>query len=263
MNENNFDQDTKDNGSENFGIRILNHFKELEVFVILVIMGVALIILLGLFSDSKILQMTGLLSYLAATLLFLVFYSAVTTRIINASISYRLRQVIKRFIDIVLAFLMLNFLSPLFLLLALAVRIESPGPVFFYTIHLGQFRKPIRVLKFRTMHLAPRGELTKTGNFLRQTHLNELPQLWNVLIGEMSLVGPSLRHPDDSAKALDSDGKILTVRPGITGLSQISEASKKDSVGLDLQYVQNWSLALDLRILFKIFMVAFQDFKSA
>lgn len=264
MNQTNSDLDPKENGSKIFGGRISNFINVLELFVVLVNMGVAfIIILLGVFSNSKILQMTNLLTYLTIASLFLVIYSLATTRTVKASITYKLKQVIKRFIDILFAFLMLNVLSPLILLLAFAVRIESSGPVFFYSIRLGQFGKPFRVLKFRTMHLGSIGGFTRVGSFLRRTYLNELPQLWNVLMGEMSLVGPRPRRPESLGVTLDSQGKILTVKPGLTGLSQISEASDKELINSDLEYVQNWSLSLDIKILFKTFLVAFQDGKSA
>ena len=262
MNQINSDPETKENSSKIFGKRIFNFIKELELFIVLVIMGVALIALLGLSFDSKTIQITGLLSYLAIALLFLVFYSVATTRTVNDSIVYKLKQVVKRFLDIVFAFLMLIFLSPLFLLFAVAVGSESPGPIFFNTVRLGQFGKPIRLLKLRTMYLAPKEGFTRVGKFLRQTHLNELPQLWNVLIGEMSLVGPSPRRLSDFGEALDSEVKTLTVRPGITGLSQTSGASDKDLSGLDLEYIENWSLSLDIKILFKTILFAFQDGKS-
>lgn len=263
MNQINSDPDTKESNSKKFGKRIFDFIKQLELFVVLVIMGVSLIILFGVFSDSKALQITRLLPYLTATLLLLGLYIAFTTRTVDASTGDKIQQVIKRFMDIVLAFLMLNLLSPLFLLLSAALRIESPGPIFFYTIRVGQFGSPIRMLRFRTMYLAPKGGVTRIGNLLRQTHMNELPQLWNVLVGEMSLVGPSPRRPDHLEETLDSERKILMARPGITGLSQISGTSEKNIIDLDLQYVQKWSLALDIKILFKTFLIAFQDRKSA
>jgi len=265
MNQINSDPNIKENGSKKFGKRIFNIIKQLEIFVVLVIMGVSLIILilLGVFSDSKALQTTKLLSYLTAAFLLLGLYVAFTTKTVDASIGDKAQQVIKRFMDIVLAFLMLNFLSPIFLLLSVALRIESPGPIFFYTIRVGQFGKPIRMLRFRTMYLEPKGEVTRIGNLLRQTHMNELPQLWNVLVGEMSLVGPRPRRFEYLDETLDSEHKILIARPGITGLSQISGTSDKNIIDLDLQYVQKWSLTLDMKILLKTFLIMFQNKKSA
>jgi hypothetical protein len=198
MNEINSDQDVEENGSKNLRTYIFNRFKELEPFIVLVIMGIAPLILLGILLDAKSLDMTGLLSYLVIAFLFVVVYSVVTTRTGNVSFTEKLKQIIKRFIDIMLAFVGLYLLSPFFLFTAIAVKIESPGPVFFYTMRLGQFGKPFRVLKFRTMHLAPRGGPTKVGNFLSQTHLNQLPQLWNVLTGDMSLADLNSKQPDDS-----------------------------------------------------------------
>jgi hypothetical protein len=198
MNEINFDQDAKVNGSKNLRSYILDRKKELELFVVLVVLGIAAIILFGVLSDSKSLELTGLLSYLVIALLFIVFYSVITTKTTHVSITYQLKEIIRRLLDIVLAFVGLYLLSPFFLFLAIAVRMESPGPILFYTTRLGQYGKPVRVLNFRTMQLAPEGELTKVGNFLRQTHLDKFPQLWNVLIGDMSLVDASTNRTDDS-----------------------------------------------------------------
>ena len=147
---------------------------------------------------------------------------------------------------------MLNLLSPVFVLLAIAVRIESRGPVFFYTIRLGQFGKPIRVLKFRTMHLTPREGLTKVGNFLRQTRLNKLPQLWNVLMGEMSLVGPRPLLLDYLPLYTAEQARRHDVMPGITGWAQVNgrnALSHEQRFALDVWYVDNWSLLLDFKIL--------------
>jgi lipopolysaccharide/colanic/teichoic acid biosynthesis glycosyltransferase len=260
MNQINSDLDARKNGSKNLSKRLFNFVREFELFAVLVLMGSTFIILFGVFSDSQALQMTGLVSYLLIALLVLSFYIAATTRTVNASISYRFGQVIKRFVDLVLAFLGLQLLSPLFILFAVLLRWESPGPVFFYSVGVGQYGKFFRKLRFRTRYLAPGGGFTKVGYFLRETRLYQLPQLWNVLLGEMSLVGPVTRSPDELKGSLDPEGKILTVKPGITGILQITElprevGKEKDAVELELKYVQTWNLALDIEIIFKTLLL--------
>ena len=170
----------------------------------------------------------------------------------------------KRAFDVVLALFALIVLSPVLLLAALAVALESGGPVLFLQTRVGLGGREFRMYKFRSMvrnatsigpyHTAA-GDLriTRAGAFLRRSSIDELPQLWNVLMGDMSLVGP---RPDLPAqRSLYSEGEWAqrcSVRPGITGLAQAlmrSEATAAERLALDLRYAREHSLWLDLRIL--------------
>jgi exopolysaccharide biosynthesis polyprenyl glycosylphosphotransferase len=187
------------------------------------------------------------------------------------------RIIIKALFDRLTAAAALFLLSPLFLAIALLVKAEDGGPVFFKQVRVGLNGEPFKVWKFRTMvvdaerlkaNLAERNEgndalfkmrkdprITKPGTWLRRYSLDELPQLLNVFRGEMSLVGPRPALPEETAK-YDGTHMIrrIVVKPGITGLWQISgrsDLSLADSMRLDVHYVENWSLFLDLQILWK------------
>jgi exopolysaccharide biosynthesis polyprenyl glycosylphosphotransferase len=183
--------------------------------------------------------------------------------------------VVKRAVDIAGALTLLILLSPLLLLTALAVRMTSPGPVLFCQPRYGLNRRRFRMLKFRTMvqnadrlqaaleskneahgpvfKIASDPRITPLGRFLRRTSIDELPQLINVLKGEMSLVGPRPLPPRDVSKfTRTSDMRRFSVRPGLTGLWQVSGRSALDFdtwIRLDLHYIDRWSLRLDLDIL--------------
>jgi lipopolysaccharide/colanic/teichoic acid biosynthesis glycosyltransferase len=184
---------------------------------------------------------------------------------------------VKRTIDLVGATAGLLMLAPIMLAVGALVRLTSPGPAFFRQIRLGRGGQPFYVLKFRTMSsdaeirlkdLETRNEsggvlfkikddprVTPIGRFLRRTSLDELPQLINVLRGEMSLVGPRPLQLRDS-RLLEAQDPIafarrLSVTPGVTGPWQVGGRSDAgdNMVQLDLEYIQNWSLTLDLKIL--------------
>jgi exopolysaccharide biosynthesis polyprenyl glycosylphosphotransferase len=185
--------------------------------------------------------------------------------------------VIKVLFDRTMAGLALFLLSPVFAAIALAIKAEDGGPVFFKQVRVGRNGDPFKVWKFRTMvvdaerikaQLEARNEgngalfkmrkdprVTKPGAWLRRYSLDELPQLVNVARGEMSLVGPRPALPEETAK-YDGTHMIrrIVVKPGITGLWQVSgrsDLSLEDSMRLDVHYVENWSLFLDLQILWK------------
>lgn len=174
------------------------------------------------------------------------------------------------------ALLLLIVLSPVFLAVAAAIKIENVGPVFFRHQRVGATGQEFGVWKFRSMvteaeelhaelvKASQQGALlfkvrtdprvTRVGAFIRRYSLDELPQLINVLAGEMSLVGPRPQVPDEVAQYGEDDHRRLMVRPGLTGLWQVSGRSNltwEESVRLDLCYVDNWSMAGDLVILFK------------
>jgi lipopolysaccharide/colanic/teichoic acid biosynthesis glycosyltransferase len=190
----------------------------------------------------------------------------------------------KRMVDVVLSGFALFFLLPLFLLVASAVKLSSKGPVLFRQERVGQFGKRFRFLKFRSMQSCSESALheqyvrklisgslgvpengifkiqndprvTSVGRILRKTSLDELPQFWNVLIGEMSLVGPRPPLPYEvEAYDIWHRRRVLEAKPGITGLWQVTGRSRTcfdDMVRLDLHYTQSSSLWLDLKILLR------------
>lgn len=183
---------------------------------------------------------------------------------------------LKQATDVLLGTVLLVGSLPLWAVIAVAIKLTSPGPVFFRQRRAGLNGRPFTMLKFRSMHagaereqaaLAERNQLrgpafklrqdprvTRLGRVLRRHSLDELPQLWNVLRGEMSLVGPRPLPVEEVARIADSaDRRRLSVKPGMTGLWQISGRSDiadfADWVRLDLTYIDRWSLWLDLKIL--------------
>ncbi|WP_369258294.1 sugar transferase [Geodermatophilus amargosae] len=186
------------------------------------------------------------------------------------------RRVVKGGVDRATAALALVFLTPVLLVIALAVRLDSPGPVLYRQERVGVNGRGFTILKFRSMavdadrrlaELLDRNEgdgllfkmrrdprVTRVGRWLRRFSLDELPQLLNVLGGSMSLVGPRPPLPAEVERYDSSVSRRLLVRPGLTGLWQISgrsDLSWEEAVRLDLRYVENWSLALDALILVK------------
>ncbi|MDQ0240170.1 exopolysaccharide biosynthesis polyprenyl glycosylphosphotransferase [Arthrobacter bambusae] len=186
------------------------------------------------------------------------------------------QRVAKRLFDVAVSAALIVLVSPLLAVLALLVKLDGPGPSLFRQERVGFEGTPFKMLKFRSMvvdaearltELADRNEgsgllfkvkndprITRIGGFLRRYSLDELPQLFNVLSGSMSLVGP--RPPLSSeVEAYEQDvRRRLLVKPGVTGLWQVSGRSNlswQDSVRLDLYYVENWSLAGDLIILLR------------
>ncbi len=183
---------------------------------------------------------------------------------------------IKRGMDVVGAVVGLTLGAPLLALIALAIRLDSPGPLVFRQTRVGAGGKVFEMYKFRSMRVGAEAELgrlrelneadgplfkiradpriTRVGRFLRRTSLDELPQLWNVLRGEMSLVGPRPPIPAEVSRYMEWHKKRLQVRPGITGLWQVSGRSLlsfDDQVLLDIYYIENWSLWLDFKVLLR------------
>ncbi|GAB3185220.1 Undecaprenyl-phosphate galactose phosphotransferase WbaP/exopolysaccharide biosynthesis polyprenyl glycosylphosphotransferase [Micromonospora palomenae] len=188
------------------------------------------------------------------------------------------RKLVKEFVDRAAAALAVLLLLPLGAAVALAIRLDSRGPVLFRQTRVGRGGREFGVLKFRTMvanadalldELAVRNEtdglmfkmrddprVTRVGRLLRKWSLDELPQLVNVLLGQMSLVGPRPPLPSEVARYDGDVARRLLVKPGMTGLWQVSgrsDLSWEDGIRLDLYYVENWSLAADLTILWKTF----------
>jgi exopolysaccharide biosynthesis polyprenyl glycosylphosphotransferase len=180
----------------------------------------------------------------------------------------------KRIVDIALASLALLLVSPLLLAVAVAIKLEGRGPVFFRQTRIGLHGRPLNMVKFRTMvpgaesllaeliganiisgpafKLAADPRVTRVGRFLRRTSLDELPQFWNVLLGQMSVVGPRPPIPGEVAGYDLWHRRRLSMKPGITGLWQVSARLESEFdrwVELDLAYIDRWSLWLDLKIM--------------
>lgn len=181
----------------------------------------------------------------------------------------------KRLIDIVLSLLGLIILSPIFLLLILAIKLESRGPVLFKQKRVGIFKTHFDILKFRTMridapndtptHLLdnPDQYITKVGKFLRKTSLDELPQIWNILVGQMSVIGPrpALWNQLDLIAARDEYGGN-DIPPGLTGWAQINgrdELPIEVKAKLDGEYVEKIGLWMDIKCFFGTIISVFKS----
>jgi len=181
---------------------------------------------------------------------------------------------VKRIMDLLLSAIGVLLLWPFLLAIALAVKLESAGPVIYTSLRAGKKGQKFVCYKFRTMvdgadglkdflrqfnerqdpffKIANDPRVTRLGRFLRKYSLDELPQLWNVLKGDMSLVGPRPHPVDDYARYRPGDFRRLDVKPGITGLWQVvarTNSSFETCMALDLEYMKNWSLLLDYKIL--------------
>lgn len=180
---------------------------------------------------------------------------------------------VKRLLDIVVSGLSITALMPLLIMTALAIRLDSPGPIIFRQRRCGFNGRQFNIYKFRTMHVLENGEhvvqatkndprITTIGAWLRRTSIDELPQLFNVFRGEMSIVGPrphALAHDDQFSQVVAKYAYRHHVKPGITGWAQVNgyrgetktRSDIEHRVELDLYYIDNWTLGLDLRILFR------------
>jgi putative colanic acid biosynthesis UDP-glucose lipid carrier transferase len=194
-------------------------------------------------------------------------------------------KIVKRLMDVVLGSILLIFLAPLMLVIAIGIKLDSPGPVFFRQERVGFNRAVIVVLKFRTMvdALEPNPyvlqarrddpRVTRFGRTLRRRSFDELPQFFNVLRGEMSLVGPrphALAHDRHFATLADDYVGRHCVLPGITGWAQINGLrgetdtldKVRDRVRYDLAYIDNWSVALDLKIILQTALLVLFDINA-
>jgi putative colanic acid biosysnthesis UDP-glucose lipid carrier transferase len=186
-------------------------------------------------------------------------------------LDHRLNKFVKRLYDIVISsagiLLLLSWMTPV---MAILIILDSKGPVFFLQKRLKKGGKYFNCIKFRTMMINPEADtlaayendhrITRVGRFLRRHHLDELPQLWNVLVGDMSIIGPRPYMITDSLKyerAVDKYKLRYKVKPGITGLAQsfghfgsvAGEEKMNERVNYDLNYIMNWSLKMDLHII--------------
>jgi len=192
-----------------------------------------------------------------------------------------MNALIKRIFDISLSSLGLLFLSPLFLIISIVIKITMlDGPILFKQIRIGRYGKKFTLIKFRSMYvsnekskisvLEDKTRISSFGSFLRKYKLDEFPELWNVLIGDMSFVGPRPDVPGYADKLEGEDKKILLLRPGITGPASIKYANEEkmlsnvddpknyndeivypDKVKINIEYYENNTLYTDLIIIFK------------
>ncbi|MEP7110855.1 MAG: undecaprenyl-phosphate glucose phosphotransferase [Ferruginibacter sp.] len=191
----------------------------------------------------------------------------------------------KRLFDVMFSlFIIIFLLSWLLPLLAILIKLNSKGPVFFVQLRSGKDNKEFRCFKFRTLTLNPESDskqvtrddtrFTKLGKFLRKTSLDELPQFFNVLLGDMSVVGPRphmLKHTEDYSRLLDEYMIRHFVKPGVTGWAQVNgfrgeikeEEQLRKRIEYDIWYLENWSLWLDVRIIFLTLYVTFKGDKNA
>lgn len=177
---------------------------------------------------------------------------------------------IKRIIDILLSGLAIIILSPLLLILCIAIKLDSPGPIFFTQKRVGIHKTYFQIYKFRTMrtdtpkdmptHMLanPKQYITKTGRFLRKTSLDELPQIFNIFKGDMSIVGPrpALWNQDDLVAERDKYG-ANDVTPGLTGWAQINGRDELEipvKAKLDGEYVKKYGFTMDVRCFFGTFL---------
>lgn len=190
---------------------------------------------------------------------------------------------IKRIFDIILSLIGIIILLPIYLIIAIAIKLDSKGPILFKQVRVGKDRKNFTIYKFRTMVVSAESKrelqidptnmdnfvfqsksdnrVTKVGSFLRNTSLDEIPQLFNVLFGNMSLVGPRPEIPDVVKYYPENYYQRLLVLPGITGLAQVSgrgEIELGKTIYYDLTYISNFSIWYDIKILFT---TAFKVFK--
>lgn len=197
-----------------------------------------------------------------------------TNKINDKKIVYK---AIKRVFDIVFSLIGLILLSPIFLIISVIIKLDSKGPVFFVHSRIGEKGKPIGIYKFRTMvnnaedliksftpeqkeefersyKLENDPRITKVGDFLRKTSLDELPQILNILKGELSIIGPRPIVQSELDKYEDNKDKFLSVRPGLTGYwaaNGRSDTSYEERMQMELYYVDNMSFKLDVKIFFK------------
>ncbi len=197
-------------------------------------------------------------------------------------------RILKRIGDTVLAALFLVVFSPLFLIVAIIIKIDSPGSVFVRLERVGESNKHFSLYKFRSMvqnaqamkkdlmkynerqdgplfKIKDDPRVTKFGKFIRRTSIDELPQFINVIRGEMSIVGPRPHEPEEVSRYQKEHHKLLAIKPGITGMAQISgrsDLSFEEEARLDIYYVENWSPLLDLKIMLRTPLVVLST-KSA
>ena len=186
-------------------------------------------------------------------------------------------RIVKRFMDILFSLVAIILLFPFLFILSIFIKLDSSGPIFYVSQRVGKNAKLFNMYKFRSMvsdaekrkkdleakshrkdtplfKIKNDPRITKFGSFLRRYSIDELPQLWNVFIGDMSLVGPRPHLPNEVDKYSLDQKRVLMIKPGITGISQVSGRSNlefNEEIRLDLHYIVQWSLLLDFKIIWK------------
>jgi anti-anti-sigma factor len=197
------------------------------------------------------------------------------------------RSPIKRTIDIVGAILGLGLTAVLFVPIAIAIKLDNPGPIMFSQTRCGWMGRRFKIWKFRSMVTNAEAlkstitnqaagaffkndhdpRITRVGRFLRKTSLDEFPQFWNIFIGDMSLIGTRPPTEDELEKYEILNWQRLDVKPGLSGEWQVNGRSKirdfEDVIKLDLRYQENWSLSYDFKLIFKTFVVVFNKDSGA
>ena len=183
-----------------------------------------------------------------------------------------MKHFIKRVFDIVFSLIGILFVLPIWIVIGIAIKLDSKGPVFYTHKRVGLNGKIFNCLKFRSMNVGsePRTlvsgpedlRVTKIGYFLRKTSLDETPQFINIFFGNMSLVGPRPAIPSQVREFTGSEADKLLVKPGLTGWTQVNGRNSlpyKKRLELDSWYAKNWNLLLDIKIIFKTLFVIFKQ----
>lgn len=191
----------------------------------------------------------------------------------------------KRIFDIFFSICVITFLAPLIIIVSILIKLDSKGPIFYSTTRLGKFGKEIKLYKFRTMTIKDKFDydsiidsndditlfkiendprITALGSFIRKTNIDELPQFFNILKGDLSVVGPRPGHKYELG-LIETHNYIsrFLVRPGLTGLSQLNIYEKitfEEMITLDNEYIKTASVFLDLKILYKTFINLFKEY---
>lgn len=184
---------------------------------------------------------------------------------------------IKRLLDLIIGLLVILLLWPLMIIVAIFIKLDSPGPVFFFQERIGKDGKVFRMMKFRSMQTnsehtgdgvyCKQGDtrVTRIGRILRATSIDELPQAWNMVSGNMSLIGPRpplTYHPWPYDQYTDEQKRMFEVRPGLTGWAQINgrkQVEWNERIKLNIYYVDNCSFLLDLKIFFKTIYIVLSN----
>jgi lipopolysaccharide/colanic/teichoic acid biosynthesis glycosyltransferase len=187
---------------------------------------------------------------------------------------------VKEIFDRVFSFLFLLILSPLFLVVAAIIKLDSKGPIFFSQERVGKNGKIFKIIKFRSMKVGSETEIivkevvlddpriTRVGRIMRRFQIDELPQLLNILKRDMSFVGPRPTLPKQFEGQMEEAKKRFLMKPGLTGLAQVNgnkQLSWSERIKYDKYYVENFSILLDLKILFKTFLIVIfgeEEFKG-
>ena len=194
----------------------------------------------------------------------------------NVPLNNMVNQLLKRCVDIFGATVAIILFSPIMLIVSILIKITSPGPLIFKQERIGLHNKSFKMYKFRSMEVQPEEKektafttkndprVTGIGRFIRQTSIDELPQLFNILKGDMSLVGPRPERPFFVEKFKEEIPRYMIkhqVRPGMTGWAQVNglrgNTSIKRRIAYDLYYIENWTLGFDFKILFLTFFKGF------